>query len=160
LAHEAQSVRGTFETDPISALGLPLPVSIGTSATIGAALTAVQEHGRGYVLIVEDDRPRGIMSEREVLMKIVARDVKYDSNVGEFASRIPVTLTARDSIARGIKLMIAEGVENIPIVDETGRATGVLRTTDVIHFLAEVFPEQLLNLPPEPHQTMPKPEGG
>jgi predicted transcriptional regulator len=160
LAAEANTVLGTFQTDPISALGLPAPVSIGTEATVGAALAAVQKHGQGYVLIVDDGRPRGIMSEREVLMKIVARDVKYDSNVMEFASRIPVTLTGTETIARAIKLMIAEGVANIPIVDARGRASAVLRSVDVIHFLAEAFPEQLLNLPPRPHQTLPKPEGG
>ena len=160
LAAEANTVLGTFQTDPISALGLPAPVSIGTEATVGAALAAVQKQGQGYVLIVDDGRPRGIMSEREVLMKIVARDVKYDSNVMEFASRIPVTLTGTETIARAIKLMIAEGVANIPIVDGRGKASAVLRSVDVIHFLAEAFPEQLLNLPPRPHQTLPKPERG
>ncbi|HLF76911.1 MAG TPA: CBS domain-containing protein [Dehalococcoidia bacterium] len=160
MAAEANTVKGTFQTDPISALGLPAPISIGTDATVGAALAAVQKNAQGYVLIVDDGRPRGIMSEREVLMKIVARDVKYNSNVMEFVSRIPVTLTGTETIARAIKLMIAEGVENIPIVDIRGKASAVLRSVDVIHFLAEAFPEQLLNLPPRPHQTLPKPEGG
>jgi predicted transcriptional regulator len=160
LAAEANSVLDTFQTDPISALGLPAPVSVTTDATVGAALAAVQKHAQGYVLIVDDGRPRGIMSEREVLMKIVARDVKYDSNVMDFVSKIPVTLTATETIARGIKLMIAEGVELIPIVDARGKASAVLRSIDVLNFLAEAFPEQLLNLPPRPDQTLPKPEGG
>jgi hypothetical protein len=30
----------------------------------------------------------------------------------------------------------------------------------VIHFLAQTFPQQVLNLPPRPNQIMPKPEGG
>jgi CBS domain-containing protein len=160
LASNANIVRGTFETDPISALGLPPPVSIGIGATVGAALAAIQEHGKGYVLIVEAGKPRGIMSEREVLMKIVTRDVKYDSDVAGFASTIPVTLMDSERIARAVKLMVAEGIDNIPIIDKEGRATAVLRTLDVIHFLAQAFPEQLLNLPPRPNQTMPKPEGG
>ena len=161
MATEANNVKGTFETDPISALVLPSPVSIGVDATVGAALAAVQTQSRGYVLVVDDSgRPRGIMSERDVLMKIVARDVKYDTNVMEYVSKIPVTLTDKEKIARAIKLMIAEGVDTIPIVDSEGKATGVLRTLDVIDFLAEVFPAQVLNLPPNPHQTMPKPEGG
>jgi len=100
------------------------------------------------------------MSQREVLMKIVARDVKYDSNVMDFSSRIPVTLTSNERISRAIKLMISEGVDIIPIVDTAGKATAAVRTIDVIHFLAQAFPEQLLNLPPQPHQTLPKPEGG
>ena len=157
---EADTVRGTFETDPISSLGLQPPVTVSINASVGAALNAVQQHGQGYVLIVEDGRPRGIMSQREVLMKIVARDVKYESNVMEYVSKIPVTLTGTERISRAIKVMIAEGVDNIPIVDSNGRATGVLRAVDVIHFLAEAFPEQLLNLPPKPHQTLRKPEGG
>jgi predicted transcriptional regulator len=93
-------------------------------------------------------------------MKIAARDVKYNANVMDFASSIPVTLTDKETIARGVKVMIAEGIDNIPIVDANGRATAVLRNLDVINFLAEAFPEQLLNLPPRPHQTMPKAEGG
>jgi CBS domain-containing protein len=160
LATDSDTVKGTFETDPISALGLPPLVSVTTHATVGQALSAVQKHGQGYVLICEDGRPRGIMTQREVLMKIVARDVKYDSNVMDFSSRIPVTLTSNERISRAIKLMISEGVDIIPIVDSAGKATAAVRTIDVIHFLAQAFPEQLLNLPPQPHQTLPKPEGG
>jgi predicted transcriptional regulator len=160
LATDSDTVRDTFDTDPISALGLSAPVSIGTEASVGAALEAIQRQRQGYVLVVENGRPRGIMTEREVLMKIVARDVKYNANVMDYVSRIAVTLTESQSIARAVKMMIAEGVENIPIVDAAGRATAVLRTLDVIHFLAQTFPQQVLNLPPRPNQIMPKPEGG
>jgi predicted transcriptional regulator len=160
LAEQANSVKGTFETDPISALALPAPVAIGVDATIGAALAAVQNQAQGYVLIVEGGRPRAIMSERDVLMKIVARDIKYETNVMEVASRIGVTLTDRETIARAIKIMIADGAEYIPIVGNDGRATAVLRAVDVMHFLAEAFPREILNLPPRPNQTLPRPEGG
>jgi CBS domain-containing protein len=160
LATESDTVRGTFETDPISALGLPPPVTVSTAATVGSALAAVQKHGQGYVLVVEEGRPKGFMSQRDVLMNIVARDVKYDGNVMDFVSKIPVTLTARERISRAIKVMIAEGVDNIPVVDTHGKAIAVLRSVDVIRFLAEAFPQQLLNLPPNPHQTLPRPEGG
>jgi predicted transcriptional regulator len=160
LASNANTVKGTFETDPISALALPAPVAIGIDASIGAALAAVQSKAQGYVLVVEGGRPRAIMSERDVLMKIVARDIKYETNVMEVASRIPVTLTAGETIARAVKIMIADGVDYIPIVANDGKATAVLRAVDVMHFLAEAFPREILNLPPRPNQTLPRPEGG
>jgi CBS-domain-containing membrane protein len=100
------------------------------------------------------------MSEREVVMRVVARDVKYDTSVREFITPTGPTLSARDPIARAVQLMSDGTVDNIPVVDDEGRAVAVLRTMDIIHFLAEAFPEQVLNLPPRPHQTMPKPEGG
>ncbi len=152
-------VEEIFQTDPISALGLPPPVTIGRSSTVGEALDAVKKHGQGYVLIVEAGRPVGIMSEREVLMKIVARDVKYDANVDTYMSHNPETLTLKDPIAAAIQLMNEAGERNIPIVDEVGRAVSVLRTLDIIHFLAEAFPAQVLNLPPRPHQLIAEPEG-
>lgn len=152
-------VEEIFQTDPISALGLPPPVCIGRDATVGAALTAVQRHGMGYVLIVDAGRPVGLMSEREVLMKIVARDVKYSEGVESYMTRVTESLTQTERIARAIELMNEGGERNIPIVDESGRAVGVLRTMDIIRFLAEAFPAQVLNLPPRPHQMIPEPEG-
>jgi predicted transcriptional regulator len=156
---ETNLVRGTFQTDPISALGLGSPVSINKSASVSEALSAVQRRGQGYVLVVDDGKPAGIMSEREVVMRIVARDVKPDANVMEYVSRIPATLTSRDTIAEAINIM-KNGVDNIPVVDGEGRAVACLRQIDIIRFLAEALPSQVLNLPPRPHQAMPRPEGG
>jgi CBS domain-containing protein len=152
-------VEEIFQTDPISSLGLPSPVSIGRDASVGTALAAVQKHGQGYVLIVENGRPVGLMSEREVLMRIVARDVKYAENVDKYMSHAPETLTSKEPIATAIRMMNEGGERNIPIVDTNGLAVAVLRTTDIIHFLAEAFPTQLMNLPPRPHQLIPEPEG-
>ncbi|HXH21737.1 MAG TPA: CBS domain-containing protein [Dehalococcoidia bacterium] len=159
MAAEANTVRGTFQTDPISALGLQSPVSIASSATVGQALAAVQKEGQGYVLVLDNGKPVGIMSEREVVMRIVARDVKYDANVMEYVSPVTRTLTNRNTIAEAIALM-QESIDNIPVVDDTGRAVACVRQLDIIRFLAEAFPEQVLNLPPRPHQAMPRPEGG
>lgn len=153
-------VEEIFQTDPVSSLGLPPPVSIGQDATVGVALSAVQRHGMGYVLVVnEQGRPAGIMSEREVLMRIVARDVTYDQNVDTVMSREIETLSLKDPIASAIRMMIETGERNIPVVDEAGTAVAVLRTLDIIHFLAEAFPAQVMNLPPRPHQLIPEPEG-
>ncbi len=152
-------VEEIFQTDPISSLGLEPPISIGHDATVGAALAAVQKHGKGYVLVVEQGRPVGIMSEREVLMRIVARDVKYSENVDTYMSHAPETLTLTDHIATAIRMMNASGERNIPIVDASGTAVAVLRTLDIIRFLAEALPAQLMNLPPRPHQMIPEPEG-
>ena len=38
-------------------------------------------------------------------------------------------------------------------------AVAVLRTMDLIHFLAEAFPATVMNLPPRPHQLIAEPEG-
>jgi predicted transcriptional regulator len=119
----------------------------------------VQKQGQGYVLVLDEGKPAGIMSEREVVMRIVARDVKYEAGVMEYVTPIRRTLTNKDTIAEAIRIM-QEGVDNIPVVDDTGKAVACVRQMDIIRFLAEAFPGQVLNLPPRPHQAMPRPEGG
>ena len=49
---------------------------------------------------------------------------------------------------------------NVPLVDDDRRLVGVVRQEDILKYLAESFPEELLNLPPRPHQRMKQAEGG
>jgi CBS-domain-containing membrane protein len=48
---------------------------------------------------------------------------------------------------------------NVPIVNAAGRVAGIVRQQDILRLLAESFPEELLNLPPRPDQTMQGSEG-
>jgi hypothetical protein len=49
---------------------------------------------------------------------------------------------------------------NVPLVDDNDVLQGVIRPQDILKYLAEAFPKELLNLPPRPHQLMDRPEGG
>lgn len=123
-------------------------------------IDTVQRHRTGAVLVCEGNRPIGIMTERDVLMKVVARDVSHDDPIDKFMTPNPCTLTADSTIGEAITLMTSEGFRNIPIVDpKTGEAIALFRVRDIIQQLAESFPEHVLNLPPRPHQQMKTPEG-
>ena len=41
----------------------------------------------------------------------------------------------------------------------TAGSSGIVRQQDLLKYLAEAFPEELLNLPPRPHQRMKESEG-
>jgi CBS domain-containing protein len=63
------------------------------------------------------------------------------------------------TIKDAIELMQTGRYRNVPLLDADGTLVGVVRQNDVIRYLAESFPEELLNLPPRPHQKMKEPEG-
>ena len=146
--------------DKILTLKLPTPLFVASGSSVRQVIETVQRQQAGAVLVVEDKRLVGIMTERDVLMKVVARDVNYDEPVDNFMTPNPRTMTSSQTIGEAIALMNSEGFRNIPIVDaETGEAIALFRVRDVIHHLAESFPAHVLNLPPRPHQTMKTPEG-
>jgi CBS-domain-containing membrane protein len=65
-----------------------------------------------------------------------------------------------DTVRDAIELMKTGRYRNLPLLDDDDVLIGVVRPQDILKYLAESFPEELLNLPPRPHQTMEKPEGG
>ncbi len=147
-------------SDKIRALKLPRPLTVESGTSVREVIRKVQQHGAGCVLVSKNGRPIGIMTERDVLMKVVARDVDYEEPVDGFMTREPHTMTPDDSIGDAISLMNRAGFRNIPIVDPgTGGAIALFRIQDVIDYLAEAYPQKVLNLPPMPHQLLATPEG-
>jgi len=146
--------------DKIVSLKMAPPLCVASGASVRQVIETVQRHRVGAVLVCEGKRLVGIMTERDVLMKVIARDVEYDEPVDKFMTPSPRTLTPDRTLGEAITLMNREGFRNIPIVDaETGEAVALFRIRDIIHHLAESFPEHVLNLPPRPHQKMLTPEG-
>ena len=147
-------------SDKIRALKLPRPLTVESGTSVREVIGKVQQHGAGYVLVSKNNHPVGIMTERDVLMKVVARDVDYDEPVDTFMTPDPLTMTPDDTIGEAISLMNRAGFRNVPIIDPaSGAAIALFRIQDVIDYLAEAYPEKVLNLPPMPHQLLATPEG-
>ena len=147
-------------SDKIRALTLPRPLTVESGTSVREVIQKVQREGAGCVLVSKDNRPIGVMTERDVLMKIVARDVKYDEPVDAFMTPEPLTLTPDNTIGEAISLMNREGFRNVPIINPaSGEAIALFRVQDVIDYLAEANPEKVLNLPPRPHQLLRTQEG-
>ena len=147
-------------SDKIVSLKMAPPLCVASGSSVRLVIETVQRHRVGAVLVCEGKRLVGIMTERDVLMKVIARDVEYEEPVDKFMTPNPRTLTPDRTLGEAITLMNDEGFRNIPIVHpETGEAIGLFRVQDVVDHLAESFPEHVLNLPPRPHQRMRTPDG-
>jgi CBS domain-containing protein len=147
-------------SEKISSLKLREPLLVETGTSVGEVVEQVQKRGVGYVLVCNGKKLIGIMTERDVLLKIVARDVDYAEPVDNFMTRDPDTLTNDATIGDGIALMDEKHFRHVPIVDrDTGEPLAVFSVRYVIDYLAESFPEQVMNLPPRPHQKMITREG-
>ena len=52
------------------------------------------------------------------------------------------------------------GYRHIPVVDDDGHQVGLLSSRVILSFIADQYPESVLNLPPRLHQVLTRPEGG
>ncbi len=60
----------------------------------------------------------------------------------------PESLRSDDRIGYAINRMHAGGFRSLPLVDEEHRPIGIITVNDVVRWLAEIFPEAVLNLRP------------
>jgi CBS domain-containing protein len=137
------------------------PVTVPPGTSLADCVRAIQRTGTGDSVFVCDASGRlmGVLTERDIFGRIVGGAIDLREPVETLMTTQPRTLDLDDTIRNAIVLMRTGRYRNVPMVDETGNLVGVVRQADIIKFLAESFPEELLNLPPRPHQRMQEPEG-
>lgn len=138
----------------------PLTVRPGTS--LESCLALIQRTGIGDSVFVTDKAGhlKGVLTERDIFARLVAPNVDLSRPVESLMVDHPWTLNLEEPIRHAIDLMQTGRYRNVPLVDDDNLLVGVVRPVDVLKFLAEAFPEELLNLPPRPHQRMVAQEGG
>jgi CBS domain-containing protein len=146
---------------PLTLVNRRLPLTVPPGSSLAECLQVVQRSGVGdSVLVVDaDGRLMGVLTERDIFARLVGTTVDLGQPVEGMMTRVPRTLRLDQTVRDAIDLMQTGRYRNIPAVDEHGRLAGVIRQQDILRFLAESFPEELLNLPPRPHQALQGSEG-
>jgi CBS domain-containing protein len=147
---ELQEIRGAFLNDTIAALEPAEPTCLRETATVAEAIARMLERRQAGVLIVDDDgRLTGIFTERDVLTRVAGagRDAARTA-LHDVMTPNPEALSAADRIAYAVHSMSVAGYRTVPLVDGDRRPVGVVTVSDVIRWLAHLYPEAVLNLPP------------
>jgi CBS domain-containing protein len=137
------------------------PVTVPPGTSLADCVRAIQRTGTGDSVFVCDAAGVlvGVLTERDIFGRIVGGGVDLAQPVESLMTTEPRTLDLDQTIRDAIELMQTGRYRNVPVVDHGGRLVAVVRQGDIIKYLAESFPEELLNLPPRPHQRMKEPEG-
>ncbi len=129
--------------------------------SLRSVIRLMQENEVGSAIIAKENKVLGIFTERDVLNKVVLSQVDLDSTpVQEFMSRNPDTLGIRDSVSFAINLMTDSHCRHIPVTNKAGRPTHVVSMRDLAAFLADCYPEEVMNLPPQAGQYAASRGGG
>lgn len=120
----------------------------------------MRANGGEPVLITNGTRLVGVLTERDVLLKVLGSDAPLDGPVDAVMTPQPDALSLESTVGEALEHMEHGGFRTVPLVDQVGAVEGLLRQQDILAYVAEAFPQEILNLPPRPHQVAKKPEGG
>ena len=149
----------------LQVIGRREPVTVAPGTSLADCLAAIRRTGTGdSVFVVDaDGRLRGVLTERDIFGRLVGGDVAaidLSQPVETLMTTKPHHLHLDETVRAAIELMQTGRYRNVPLLDDDSVLQGVVRPQDILKYLAEAFPEELLNLPPRPHQLMDRPEGG
>jgi CBS domain-containing protein len=155
--------RALEETLPhllIRDISLPEPLIVQRGSTLRTTIEAMQTARRPCALVCEGRRIAGIFTERDILDRLMLGAVDYGVPIDAVMTPDPRTLLLDDRVGDAIRLMTREGHRHIPLVDAEGLGAGLLSARDILGYIAEHFPTEVLNLPPRLHQSMRRMDGG
>ncbi|MEE8335133.1 MAG: CBS domain-containing protein [Candidatus Neomarinimicrobiota bacterium] len=155
--HEAVTLN-----DPLSVLDLNPPVIVPEGTTIFDAVKRIQNRAVGCVLIVKNSALAGILTERDILLKITGRGLDFHKAiVDNFMTPNPEYLKMIDPIAYAFNKMTVGGFRHIPIVEEGKKPIGLVSLVDIVRHISNYFSDEIINLPPKPQRkSLPSREGG
>jgi CBS domain-containing protein len=108
------------------------PTTVDPSAKVVDAARAMRQQDVGPVPVVENDRLAGIVTDRDIVLRVVAEGADPQSTtVGEIMSSDLVTVDPDQPLEEALRLMAQHQVRRLPVCEEDGRLVGIVAQADV-----------------------------
>jgi CBS domain-containing protein len=133
--------------EPIRHLNPRAPLSLPPSATVLQAIGLMREHRIGCILVVEENRLAGIMTERDLLLKLEQGGL--DRPLAALMTPDPEVLHADDPIVYALNKMSVGGFRHVPLVDAEQHPVGIVSVKDIVDYICDFFPNDVLTVPPD-----------
>ncbi len=127
-------------------------ITIDISTNTQEAIELLIENRIGAASVVENSVLKGIFGERDLLRKVLNKEIDDLTQipVTQFMKTDPKTASPDDMLDTAVLYMAHGGFRHLPIVDERYYPIGMVSIRDVISYLIEFFPQEVLTLPPTP----------
>ncbi|MFB4311756.1 CBS domain-containing protein [Actinomadura sp. GTD37] len=96
----------------------PVPVAVSPDTSLVEVGDLMRQHGIGDVLVVHEGRLRGLVTDRDIVVRAVAaqRDMS-GTTVAEICSTNMITVAPGEDADEAVRLMRENAVRRVPVVD-------------------------------------------
>jgi CBS domain-containing protein len=107
-------------------------ITVKPSDTIKKAAELMNLHGISSLIVVDSGKPVGIITERDMLSRVLNKPLlKTEAMVVDIMSKPVVTASPNMRAGDAAKLMIEHNIKKLPVV-ENGRLVGLVSLTDLL----------------------------
>ena len=128
-------------------------VTISETATVREAAKLMSEKGVGCLIVLRDGEPVGILTERDILVRVVAEGKNPDAVEVGWVMSTPIIKGRPDmTLEEAAKFMTSKKIKKLPIF-EGGKLVGIITLTDLVRsqpYVVELLEDILATEPLPP----------
>lgn len=110
-------------------------VTVHSSEKILDAAKIMSEKKIGCLVVLENGRAAGIITERDILRRVVAKSLDPTKvSVVEIMSKPLITVSPDDSVRDAARIMVKNKIRRLPVVEGL-RLIGIVTSTDLAKYL-------------------------
>ena len=107
-------------------------VAIDSQTTILDAAVCMSDNKISSLLVVDDGTLRGILTDRDIRNRVVAKALSYEVAVAAVMTSMPQTVYARQSVFDALTVMSQANIHHLPVLDDNDMPIGMITTTDLL----------------------------
>ncbi len=92
----------------------------------------MSEKSVSSLIIMQDDEPAGLLTDRDIRKRCVANGMSVATPVSKIMTRDIISMSASDSLFDALLRMTREQVHHLPVFDDEGDIKGIITTTDIM----------------------------
>jgi CBS domain-containing protein len=114
-------------------------LTISENETALKAAQVMTEKGVSSLIVLANDQPIGIVTERDFIKKICVKELKVSSvRVRDMMSRIRTSASPDTPIDVAVQRMVNNRIRRLPIIDN-GKVVGIITVTDLAKHLRTIL---------------------
>jgi CBS domain-containing protein len=114
-------------------------ITIDEGETVLEAARIMSQRGISSLIVVKDGVPKGIITERDFVKKVCAKQLEASAiKIGTLMSRIRTVADPDTPIQVAVQRMANQGIRRLPIIQE-GKVVGIVTVTDLARYLRTIL---------------------
>ena len=113
-------------------------ITVAPEKTIPTACQLLEEQNIGCLLVEEQGKLCGILTDRDIALRVTGRRRDPEqTTVRQVMTSNPAHISVDSTLHELTALMHKHHVRRVPIIDETGRAIGIVTLDDLLALLGD-----------------------
>jgi len=137
----------------------PRGIEVPTGTSYGDVIEHLQDEEKFCAIILDQKKVLGVFTERDALKRGLLVHADPDTPIDRLMTKNPVLIQEEDSLINAIRLMDKGRYRHLPVVNTQKEYVGLISVRDLMNYLAENYPYEVYNLPPDFHKFSGAPEG-